>query len=62
MFGVYKCFGGSSWGHIMIVSDFKLAEDICVKLKEKGGLYKVKPVQVFSDTNYICKELDIILD
>ena len=41
MFGIMKCFGGSSWGVINTLDDHGLALKSITALEKKGGMYRL---------------------
>lgn len=56
MFGINKCFGGSSNGVILTFDDFKTANETCDKLRAGGGIYNVINMNVIhtpSDEEFI---------
>lgn len=59
MFGIDKCFGGSRWGVIAITDDYSLALLAVEKLKEKGGMYDIKVMNIISDSVFLQKYLDV---
>lgn len=65
MFGVKKCFGGSSWGVIATFEDYELTKRVCQALaKSTGGLYEpvnMSNLHTPNDKNYIEEKFEVDL-
>lgn len=65
MFGVNKCFGGSSWGVVLTFNEYDAANKACELLKVKsGGLYEVVNMNTYlipNDESYIEQTIEALL-